>query len=99
MSDNNFKTQRLNAIEQMREMNRRSQNGKTPQTAPPRPEKPPEKPPENKKPPSFLEGLGLPFLDRLKTDGDLTLILGILLLLLSEKADKRLLFALIYILL
>ena len=48
---------------------------------------------------NLLGGLNLPFLENLKTDGDLTLILGILLLLLSEKADKRLLFALIYILL
>lgn len=58
------------------------------------PEKPPQKPPSN----SPL-GLDIPILNRLKTDGDLTLILGLLLLLLNEKADKRLLFALLYILL
>ena len=44
-------------------------------------------------------GLDIPILNRLKSDGDLTLILGLLLLLLNEKADKRLLFALLYILL
>ena len=50
-------------------------------------------------PPAPQPPLGLPLLDKLKTDGDMTLIIGILLLLLSEKADKRLLFALVYILL
>lgn len=89
MNEQNLKQKQQNAIEQMREMNRRSQN------QPPPAEKP--KPSQNEAP--FLEGLRLPFLEKLKTDGDLTLILGILLLLLSEKADKRLLFALIYILL
>ena len=60
--------------------------------------KPPPKPsPKNDH--SLLGGLNLPFLENFKTDGDLTLIIGLLLLLLSEKADKRLLFALIYILL
>ena len=54
---------------------------------------------QSKQQSNLLGGLNLPFLENLKTDGDLTLILGILLLLLSEKADKRLLFALIYILL
>ena len=44
-------------------------------------------------------GLDIPILNRLKTDGDLTLVLGLLLLLLNEKADKHLLFALLYILL
>lgn len=41
----------------------------------------------------------LPFLDMLGSDGDLPLIIGLLLILFSEKADKKLLFALIYILL
>ena len=59
----------------------------------------PQPQPQTKQQSNLLGGLNLPFLENLKTDGDLTLILGILLLLLSEKADKRLLFALIYILL
>jgi hypothetical protein len=59
----------------------------------------PQTQPQSKQQSNLLGGLNLPFLENLKTDGDLTLILGILLLLLSEKADKRLLFALIYILL
>ena len=41
----------------------------------------------------------MPFLDMLNIDGDLPLIIGLLLILFSEKADKKLLFALIYILL
>ena len=41
----------------------------------------------------------LPFLDMLNIDCDLPLIIGLLLILFSEKADKKLLFALIYILL
>ncbi len=41
----------------------------------------------------------LPFLDLLGSDSDLPLIIGLLLILFSEKADKKLLFALIYILL
>lgn len=43
--------------------------------------------------------LGLPFLNSLGKDSDATLILGLLLILFSEKADKLLLFALVYILL
>lgn len=48
---------------------------------------------------SAFGGLKLPFLDSLLGDGDSTLILGLLLLLMSEKSDKLLLFALVYILL
>lgn len=43
--------------------------------------------------------LGIPFLNSLGKDSDTTLILGLLLILFSEKADKLLLFALVYILL
>lgn len=94
MNENDFKQKQQNAIEQMRQMNRRSNNAIHEEESNPNPPKPPKEKPQN----SLLGNLGLPFLDNLKTDGDLTLILGILLLLLSEKADKRLLFALIYIL-
>ena len=44
-------------------------------------------------------GLNLPLLDSILKDGDSTLIIGLLLLLMSEKSDKILLFALVYILL
>jgi hypothetical protein len=64
----------------------------------PEPKPEPQKPTTQKN--DFLpDGINIPFLDNLKSDSDATLILGILLLLLSEKADKKLLFALIYILL
>ena len=61
-----------------------------PPTAPP-----PKTPGQN----SLFSGWDLPFLDRLKTEGDLALILGLLLILFSEQSDKKLLFALLYILL
>ncbi len=44
-------------------------------------------------------GLNIPLLDSITKDGDIALILGLLLILLSENCDKKLLFALIYILL
>lgn len=64
-------------------------------SAPQSPPPPTQKPHQSS---SFL-GLDIPILSQLKNDGDLTLVLGLLLLLLNEKADKRLLFALLYILL
>ena len=42
-------------------------------------------------------GLGIPFLDMLKKDTDMAVIIGLLLLLLSENGDKTLLLALLYI--
>ena len=47
---------------------------------------------------SLFSGLNLPFIDMFSKDGDASLIIGLLLILMSEKADKKLLFALIYIL-
>jgi hypothetical protein len=86
MNENTFQKQKQDAIRRMKEMNQKSEG-----------EPPPPKPPEKSN--SVFGGINLPFLDNLKSDGDATLILGILLLLFSEKADKKLLFALIYILL
>ena len=43
--------------------------------------------------------LNIPFLDKLKTDKDMGLILGLILILLCENSDKLLLLALAYILL
>ncbi len=97
MSQNNFSAQQQDAIRRMKEMNSRSAyKQETPQPEPLK-QQPKTTPVQNSN--SIFSSLNLPFLDNLKKDGDLTLILGILLLLLSEKADKRLLFALIYILL
>ena len=92
MNNPNFSNRQREAIEQMRAMKAKSVYQE--------PQKEENKTIGTQKPSRpIFEGLNLPFLDNLKTDSDLTLILGILLLLLSEKADKRLLFALIYILL
>ncbi len=90
MTNNDFSLRQQKAIEEMFKMNQKSQNTK-PQNESPSQSKPPQS--------DFLSNLNIPFLNDLKTDGDLTLILGLLLLLLNEKADKRLLFALLYILL
>lgn len=87
--NNAFNNQKQRAIEEMLKMQKESA------PPPPEPKPKPQKPPQN----DFLGGLDIPILNRLKTDGDLTLVLGLLLLLLNEKADKRLLFALLYILL
>lgn len=81
-----FNNQKQRAIDELLKMNK---------SAPQKNEPPPEKPQQN----NLFSGIDIPILSRLKTDGDLTLILGLLLLLLNEKADKRLLFALLYILL
>lgn len=48
---------------------------------------------------SLLGGLNLPFLDKLKIDSDMILIFGLLVILWSEHSDRRLLLALLYILL
>lgn len=49
--------------------------------------------------PLGLDFGGFPFLERLKTDKDLGLILGLILLLICENTDKLTLIALVYILL
>lgn len=46
-----------------------------------------------------LSNLQLPFLSGLKKDSDMTLILGLILILMSEKSDRLLMLALLYILL
>lgn len=57
------------------------------------PQKPSQKHAQNASFPLF----DLPFLDKLQSEPDTALLLGLLLLLWSEKADKRLLLALLYI--
>ena len=110
MNQQSFNHTKQEAIKRMQEMQAKSMY-KKPEKAQqniPKPTKPPPQQPQQSPPPpqqpqqadgNLFGGFNLPFLESLKTDSDLTLILGILLLLLSEKADKRLLFALIYILL
>lgn len=48
---------------------------------------------------SILSTLNIPILNSLKSDSDISLILGVLLILLAEKSDRLLLIALLYILL
>ncbi len=85
----------------------RTQNADRRQTAAPRQENTapemsrtqPERRSSETKSGSLFGGLNLPFLDLFSKDGDASLIIGLLLILMSEKADKKLLFALVYILL
>ncbi len=49
--------------------------------------------------PFDLSSLNIPFLDKLKNDKDIGLILGLILILVCENSDKLLLLALAYILL
>lgn len=103
MTENEFLTQQRTHIERMKEMNARANQPNTPfpkQNTAKKPfetEKSTNTPTENKQPktqktnpPSFLEQLNI--------DGDIALIIGLLLLLMSDCNDKMLLFALIYIL-
>ena len=55
-------------------------------------------PHKNRNQPQSDFGIGMPFFDKFLKDSDSALIIGLLLLLMSENADKKLLFALIYIL-
>ena len=93
MSPNEFSRQQQDAINRMREMNKKSTNPQPDNTR-----RPPPKP--QPKQPNSQDGLGLelPFGNLFK-DKDTALILGLLLILYGEKADKMLLLALVYILL
>lgn len=98
-----FYRQQQAAVERMRQMNARAtkSNYKSPSTkqehaAPEQHKDNHIKNTSNKG--SFLGGLNIPFLDNLSSDGDTALILGLLLILISENTDKTLLFALVYIL-
>ena len=92
MSPNEFSRQQQEAIDRMREMNKKSTNPQadTAVHAPPK---------TQPKPQNYQGGLGLelPF-GNLFQDKDTALILGLLLILYGEKADKMLLLALVYIL-
>lgn len=114
MTENDFFKQQQAAMERMREMNRRSQmKEEPPHTMPPVPPfvKINEKDNFSKSENTLVDflpkpskkaterGFGIDFLDNLLKDGDSALILGLLLILMSDNCDKILLFALIYILL
>ena len=91
MNENDFAKRKFAAAEQLRQMNKNSQKNN--------PIEPAAQTQQKTEPLNFLNSINIPFLDSFKTDSDFALILGLLLLILGEKADKRLLFALIYILL
>lgn len=90
MMQNDFNEQKERAINAMREMNKKSTNQSN-ATHKKSPEPPPKKQVHSPVP-------ELPFGNLFK-DKDTALILGLLLILYGEKADKLLLYALIYILL
>lgn len=104
---NSFLGRQEQAVEQMREMSRRATMPPTPpfvkipnknnENNPPK-EVIPQKQNKNDGINDFLNGMNLPFLNNLKNDGDMGLVLGLLLILISEKSDRLLLLALLYIL-
>ena len=100
---NDFFLERQRAVERMRETANRSRYTPPQRSATPPPaQKPPrENPPQGRGDSldSIITGLNIPFLNRIKTDSDTALILGLVLLLTAEKTDRLLLLALIYILL
>ena len=99
MTDNSdFFIERQKAIERMKNMSRSSapQNLKTPDFVTKR--NTPERHKPKNTPNDILSGFNLPFLNNVKTDGDISLLIGLLFILYAEKADKFLLYALLYIL-
>ena len=93
MSPNEFSRQQQDAINRMREMNKKSTN-----PPPDNNRRPPPKPQPKQQNSQDGSKLELPFGNLFK-DKDTALILGLLLILYGEKADKMLLLALVYILL
>ncbi len=111
MSKEEFMRQSEAAVRRMREINSRANIKSSPHKMPPTPPFVSSNAPKeqrvsneeqivqaNAKKSGFNSGFSLPFLEIFKTDSDMPIILGLLLLLMSEKCDKRLLFALLYIL-
>lgn len=92
LGDNNynFNLEKQRAAERLKELNERSKyrQSNTQNTAK---ATMPEKS-------GFLSGFNIPFLSSMGIDSDIALILGLILILSSEKSDKLLLLALLYIL-
>lgn len=99
MNQKEFLSRQQAAVEQMRAMRARadtvSQKSGAEQKQPEKREKPPEK-----KPAVGFEtaGFNIPLLNKLMSDSDTTLIVGLILILMGDDADKMLLLALVYIL-
>ena len=101
----NFFLEQQRAVERMKESasrsryapaNQQPQNKQT-STKPQDKEQKPKPQPDTLD--SILARLDIPILNRIKTDRDTALILGLVLLLTAEKSDRLLLLALMYILL
>lgn len=92
LSDANydFNLEKQRAAERLKKLNEMSKyrQGKTQSTV---------KKSEHEKS-GFLSNFNIPFLSGIGIDSDLALILGLILILSSEKSDKLLLLALLYIL-
>lgn len=101
--NNDFFLEQQRAVERMRETANRSRYSPPPASAPhtPAPKVQNEKPTHGNRDPidNFLKAVDIPFLNRIRSDSDTALILGLVLLLSAEKSDRLLLIALIYILL
>lgn len=93
MTQKEFETKRREALENMRQMNSRSKNPHT-ETPKEKEADPTTKPTDNTFGTSFKPTFSLQ-----KIDPDTALIMGLIFLLATENCDKKLLFALMYILL
>ena len=87
-----FDLEKQRAVERMRELNARAKNIKN-ACEPQRTLRP-----DNNIPPQNLGGINIPFLKDIGIDADISLILGLALILMAEDSDKLLLLALLYIL-
>ncbi len=101
----NFFLEQQRAVERMKESASRSRYAPTNQQPKNKESKStPQDKEQNPKPQtdaidSIISRLDIPILNRIKTDRDTALILGLVLLLTAEKSDRLLLLALMYILL
>lgn len=113
MTEKEFLFEQQAAIERMKQMNKKSMEHtkneshkmppvpsfvKMPETENKEIPKTTNNIPKQPKPQNSNSAFSIPLLDSLFKDSDSALIIGLLLILFSEKSDKLLLFALIYIL-
>lgn len=108
--NNDFFLEQQRAVERMRATANRSRYGQPTATKPaaPPPTREAAAPPPAKTEAqprrhtdsldSIISRLNIPFLNRVKSDSDTALIIGLILLLTAENSDRLLLLALIYIL-
>ena len=101
MDNNEFYLKQQEALQKMREMSTQAKikGSHTQHEQPAQPTKNNNFVKQNKEYDAAQNLLNIPFLNNLFKDSDSAIIIGLLLILLSEKSDKMLLFALVYILL